>query len=82
MSYAPWASEELQRQIASLLANLSEHGENQGHMVACGVTQSILSLVHSKDTLVKQDCSRTLANLSSSEQNQIAVYRHGALDCF
>jgi len=51
-------------------------------MVACSVTQSVLSLVHSKDTLVKQDCSHTIANLSSSEQNQIAVYRHGALDCF
>ncbi|KDO22841.1 hypothetical protein SPRG_11978 [Saprolegnia parasitica CBS 223.65] len=58
-------------QCAGLLANLSEHLENQLTMVEKGATTG----------LIQQDVARALANLSANEDNHSTIYKQGGLKC-
>jgi len=71
------ATVELKSQIAAIFANLSEHLECRPIMISHAVVKAIdaLSAVDHGDTL--QDCARALANLSSAEKAQHAIYRQG-----
>ncbi|KDO17847.1 hypothetical protein SPRG_16729, partial [Saprolegnia parasitica CBS 223.65] len=68
-------------QCAGLLANLSEHLENQLTMVEEGATTGLVALGHIDHDEIQQDVARALANLSANEDNHSTIYKQGGLKC-
>jgi hypothetical protein len=67
--------EDIQLQVAGILANLSELHENQVTMVEESACVGLLTLAFAHNDEIQQDTARALANLCSNEDIHLPLYK-------